>query len=267
MASERTPAVACLRNSTTESAAARGYGPIHIRASASRAISSCSGPARAPASGGGVHAGRGRRAAPHSDGGTGELSKLLSERGYRVEALNPSELQCAIAERKVPRTVPIHRCTFEEFVPAPGQQFDCAVFGESFQYVDIPAALAKLSKMAKYVVIMDFYKKSSNSLQGGGFDWKLFTEESCGPWIYPAGIHEYYRKRQANLYIQDQLLSRFSHSCVRDDTHKDPLKTGRFYRFYFWDTSGKISSASIGIVRKRGGVPIRTISGAGASTR
>ncbi len=106
--------------------------------------------------------------------GTGELSARLVEKGYAVRALNPSRAQCEIARRKLPPGTRVHACTFEDFQWDGDAPVDCAIFSESFQYVDIPAAMEKLSKIAKYVVIMDYHKNAPDALQGGGYDREVF---------------------------------------------------------------------------------------------
>lgn len=107
--------------------------------------------------------------------GSGEIASHLQKKGYEVECVCPSIIQNKFnAEKTEPGTV-IHEGYFQDIVF--DKVYDCVIFPESFQYVPIEKTFAILKKISRYVVICDYYKKSPDAKQGGGFSYSLFQEQ------------------------------------------------------------------------------------------
>lgn len=113
-------------------------------------------------------------------GGTGEMARVLVEKGYGLEMITPSHLQAEVAAKKLGPTTPVHETRFEDFTGT--GPFDICLFSESFQYVDLDASLAKLKAIlvpGGHVVIADCFRSDAyegGRQPGGGHRYSRFLE-------------------------------------------------------------------------------------------
>jgi len=98
--------------------------------------------------------------------GTGRILAALHESGYDADGLSPSRRLNAIArERLRAQGVSgqrVHDARFEDFpLPAGEAAYDGVLFAESFQFVDMPVAFARLPALLRpggWVVIFDVFR-------------------------------------------------------------------------------------------------------------
>lgn len=113
-------------------------------------------------------------------GGTGEMAKLLLDKGYVVDMVTPSHIQAEIAREKLGANGRVFETKFEDF--AETGPYDVCLFSESFQYVDLDVSLAKLSKILApngRIVIADCFRSDAyqgDRQPGGGHRYQLFLE-------------------------------------------------------------------------------------------
>jgi len=108
--------------------------------------------------------------------GTGHLFQLLIERGYHVDAVNPSaHLNKLVRERlaALPHNGSILYETGFESLPCRQcqHQYDLLLFSESFQYIPLPDIFAlapKLLRNGGRLVICDFFKTDAHCDGGAG---------------------------------------------------------------------------------------------------
>lgn len=115
-------------------------------------------------------------------GGTGEMAGLLSERGYQVEMLTPSEVQVEAARDRWGDKIVVHHSRFEDFPDT--QTFDVLLFSESFQYVSMKGTMRRLAGLLNpggVVIIADCFRtdayKRGDLMPGGGHKYSRFIEE------------------------------------------------------------------------------------------
>jgi cyclopropane fatty-acyl-phospholipid synthase-like methyltransferase len=113
--------------------------------------------------------------------GTGSLASKLIQEQYTVHGVLPDPLLAKVAQDKTDGAVPIQVSNFETMDVT--QQFDCALFSESFQYVDMHSAFKKLVACIKpggYLLVCDFFMRDgidhSNSSIGGGHFLQEFKD-------------------------------------------------------------------------------------------
>ena len=114
-------------------------------------------------------------------GGTGEMAKVLLDKGYTVEMITPSHLQAEVAVEKLGSNARVHETKFEDFE---GQgPFDICLFSESFQYVDLDRSLAKLKDILApdgRVIIADCFRSEGyvkgERQPGGGHRYTEFVD-------------------------------------------------------------------------------------------
>ncbi len=111
-------------------------------------------------------------------GGTGEMAKLLLERGYQVEMITPSHLQAQTAAEKLGPSAKVHETRFEDF--SGEGPCDVCLFSESFQYVDLETSLEKLDAILApggRIVIADCFRSDAykgDRQPGGGHRYSEF---------------------------------------------------------------------------------------------
>lgn len=111
--------------------------------------------------------------------GAGRVAKRLVSMGYRVDCVSPSVFLTERTRQAVPETCEIFECGYEELETE--KRYDLIMFVESFQYIDLPQALANTAKFlnaAGTMLICDIFKKEAGekSRQSGGHDLnKLFS--------------------------------------------------------------------------------------------
>lgn len=90
--------------------------------------------------------------------GTGSNAKGLLEKGFTVDCVCPSAKLNLLAREKLPKTVEIFECGFEDFKSE--KKYDLALFCESFHYIQAGEALRQANKYAKkYLLIFDYFRR------------------------------------------------------------------------------------------------------------
>jgi SAM-dependent methyltransferase len=108
--------------------------------------------------------------------GTGYLLQQLLERGYRVDAVNPSaHLNKLVHDRLAalqPGATTLYETDFESLpLETCRHQYDLLLFSESFQYIPLPEIFEKsplLLRSAGRLVICDFFKTAAHCDGGAG---------------------------------------------------------------------------------------------------
>lgn len=108
--------------------------------------------------------------------GTGHMLQQMIERGYTVDAVNPSvhlntQVQARLA--RLPRaTTTLYECDFESLPLASCRhQYDLLLFSESFQYIPLPEIFEKsplLLKPGGQLLVCDFFKTEAHCDGGDG---------------------------------------------------------------------------------------------------
>lgn len=113
-------------------------------------------------------------------GGTGEMARLLLDKGYVVDMVTPSHIQAEIARDKLGANGRVFETRFEDFSEA--GPYDVCLFSESFQYVDLDVSLEKLGQILApggRIVIADCFRDEAyqgDRQPGGGHRYSLFLE-------------------------------------------------------------------------------------------
>lgn len=98
--------------------------------------------------------------------GTGANARVLTDKGYQLECLCPSEHLNALARAKLPADVSVHTLKFEDYQT--DRQFDMALFAESFHYIDLDAALGQLARyVTGHVLLFDYFRVEGTQSEGG----------------------------------------------------------------------------------------------------
>lgn len=108
--------------------------------------------------------------------GTGHILGQLLDRGYYADGVIPSPSLAKLVrqrlEKRLGNQTRLFECRFEEFpVDQHLQQYDVALFSESFQYISMDASFALLQKIVKpggLMVICDFFKTEHHGDRGAG---------------------------------------------------------------------------------------------------
>lgn len=108
--------------------------------------------------------------------GTGHLLQRLLERGYRVDAVNPSaHLNKLVRERLAEQqqsTTTLYETGFESLPFSQLQhQYDLLLFSESFQYIPLPDIFGKAPELLRSggrLIICDFFKTTAHGDGGAG---------------------------------------------------------------------------------------------------
>lgn len=111
--------------------------------------------------------------------GTGHLMVQMLDKGYAVDGVIPSQsLAAKVRERLRARANTesrVFQCRLEELgSDAHENQYDVALFSESFQYIAIPLAFEQLQKLVKpggMIIICDFFKTDANPQGRSGGDF------------------------------------------------------------------------------------------------
>ncbi|MEA4863753.1 MAG: class I SAM-dependent methyltransferase [Victivallaceae bacterium] len=103
--------------------------------------------------------------------GTGGNAHLLLEHGFEVDCVSPSDLLSDETRRTLEGRGKLYRTTFEKLVPE--KKYDCVLFSESFQYVELNKVFPQIKRCLApdgIVLIADFFRipaKGSSPLGGG----------------------------------------------------------------------------------------------------
>lgn len=103
--------------------------------------------------------------------GTGQIDKLLLDKGYKVDCLSPSNYLNSQIRKLLGDKTNIYESTYEDLQTE--KKYDMIQFCESFQYIDIEKALSNTQKLLNkdgYMLICDIFKKDvegKSALSGG----------------------------------------------------------------------------------------------------
>jgi len=92
--------------------------------------------------------------------GLGDISKVLIDRGYKVEGLSPDAYHGEKYLESCGKDAVFHLSKFEDF--RTDTRYDCLLFGESPQYIDKDAYFPKcleLTNPGSCIVLADFFQK------------------------------------------------------------------------------------------------------------
>ena len=117
--------------------------------------------------------------------GAGQVAQRLLSEGYAVDCVSPSVFLTEQARKSVADKSEIFECKYEELETQ--KRYDLIMFVESFQYIDLPTALANTSRFLNaggHMLICDIFKKSGQEKgrQSGGHNVdKLFKLVETSP--------------------------------------------------------------------------------------
>jgi SAM-dependent methyltransferase len=111
--------------------------------------------------------------------GAGALAEKLRQRGYQVDAVNPSSYLAAQARARLGPEVIMFECRFEDLQT--DRRYDLILFSESFQYIRLGRGLEKTLELLNErgaLLICDFFKTTAegDSVLGGGHRLAKFYE-------------------------------------------------------------------------------------------
>lgn len=109
--------------------------------------------------------------------GAGRVAKRLLAMGYAVDCVSPSVFLTEQTRQAVADKCEIFECGYEELETE--KRYDLIVFVESFQYIDLPSALANTLKFLNpggSMLICDIFKKDveEKARQSGGHNLNRF---------------------------------------------------------------------------------------------
>jgi SAM-dependent methyltransferase len=108
--------------------------------------------------------------------GTGHMITQMLDKGYLADGVSPSDALSRRVKQRL-EAYPnadsrLFECQFQDFPEHRcHQQYDAALFSESFQYIRMTSSLAKLGKLLKpggMVIICDFFKTEADGDGGPG---------------------------------------------------------------------------------------------------
>lgn len=153
--------------------------------------------------------------------GTGHLIAQMRARGYLADGVIPSERLArrvsARLESAAGEPSRIYECRFEDL---PGDStvrvYDVVLFSESFQYIDLDAAvdgIARVLKPGGLLVICDFFKsehhgdgRPGDRSFGGGHDWRRFGERMGTAPLTPLRNEDITARVSPNIDLLNELL-------------------------------------------------------------
>jgi len=111
--------------------------------------------------------------------GSGQIAKMLLDRGYDVDCVSPSPFLTKQVSKLLGDRSYIFECFYEDLQTA--NRYDMVMFCESFQYIDMEPALANTDKLLNsngYLLICDIFRKEINdkTIMGGGHKITKFNE-------------------------------------------------------------------------------------------
>ncbi len=111
--------------------------------------------------------------------GAGKNAKRLVDMGYKVDCVSPSSFLSERTSELLGQASTVFTCTYEQLQT--DRRYDCVMFSESFQYVNLERAIeqtARLLNEGGYLFICDVFKKDvkGKSAIGGGHNLGKFFE-------------------------------------------------------------------------------------------
>ncbi len=129
--------------------------------------------------------------------GMGGLSKLLTEKGYAVEALTPNDNQKNYIKIKQPNLT-VHHCIFEDLKTT--KKYGTIINSESLQYIALDKAFENVNKLilpGGRWIITDYFRtkehginKSSHTMEKfqdsiKQYGWKIVHQQDITPNVMP----------------------------------------------------------------------------------
>ena len=155
--------------------------------------------------------------------GTGHMLQLMIERGYTVDAVNPSDhLNQQVRTRlaAMPHTdSTLFECDFESLpLSSCRHRYDLLLFSESFQYIPLPEIFDKSPQLLKpggQLLVCDFFKTAAHcdgaegdrSFSGGHLLGQFYEQLSAAPFTL---LHDedLTPRISPNIALLDEWLSR-----------------------------------------------------------
>jgi len=111
--------------------------------------------------------------------GTGQIAKMLLDRGYQVDCVSPSPFLTKHVNELLGNRSHVFECCYEDLQT--NNRYDMILFCESFQYIKVEPALANTNKLLNsdgYLFICDMFRKEINgkTIMGGGHKINRFNE-------------------------------------------------------------------------------------------
>jgi SAM-dependent methyltransferase len=111
--------------------------------------------------------------------GTGQIAKMLLDKGYHVDCVSPSPFLTKRVRELLGERTNVFECFYEDLQT--DNRYDMIVFCESFQYVNMEQAFINTSKFLNiggYLLICDVFRKDthSNSVMSGGHKLSKFKD-------------------------------------------------------------------------------------------
>ncbi len=109
--------------------------------------------------------------------GTGSNLVRMLDKGYKVDAVSPADgltkmVKERLAKHNYSNNTTLFECRFEDFPASKCKnQYDVALFSESFQYIPVQASFSMLQRLVKQgglIVICDFFRTEADGDSGPG---------------------------------------------------------------------------------------------------
>jgi SAM-dependent methyltransferase len=115
--------------------------------------------------------------------GTGKNAKRLLDKGYKVDCVSPSAFLSEKTRELLGEGSTVFTCKYEELQTQ--QRYDCILFSESFQYMNLEKAIeqtVRLLNVGGYLLICDIFKRDvkGKSAIGGGHNLGKFFDQVQG---------------------------------------------------------------------------------------
>ncbi len=118
--------------------------------------------------------------------GTGQMAKLLTEKGYEVDCVSPSHFLAEKTRKLLNEKTIVYECFFEDLKTE--KKYDLVMFSESFQYMKPEQSLPKAASLLNSdagILICDVFRKpllNESSPLPGGFQLERVynVAKNCG---------------------------------------------------------------------------------------
>ncbi len=170
--------------------------------------------------------------------GTGHNASLLLDYGFAVDCVSPSDaLSCATRDSLAGRGR-LFQSTFEALDI--DRKYDCILFSESFQYIDLKSAFENMSKFLNpggMVLIADFFRipADGTSPLSGGHRLNKFKEALAGSEFVAVSEEDITDFTAPNLQLVDEALQQValpSRDLILDTLQRRYPWSYAFMRFW-----------------------------------
>ncbi len=112
--------------------------------------------------------------------GAGKNARRLLDKGYKVDCVSPSSFLSERAGQLLGPASTVFTCTYEQLQT--DRRYDCILFSESFQYVNLEMAIEQTFRLLNrggYLLICDVFRNDieGKSSIGGGHNISKFLEQ------------------------------------------------------------------------------------------